>query len=96
MGVMPLPRSIISNDRVCYVCGATYNLHRHHIFYGPNRKKSEKYGCWVYLCAKHHNMSDQGVHFNKALDNSLKRQAQERWQEKNGDKFVEVFGKNYL
>lgn len=67
------------------------------IFYGPNRKKSEQYGCWVYLCAKHHNMSDQGVHFNKAMDTTLKDTAQTLWEDSYGstEDFMRVFGKNY-
>ena len=79
------------------MCGSTYDLHKHHIFFGPNRKKSEQYGCWVYLCARHHNMSDEGVHFNKTLDMLLKDAGQMMWEKKYGttDDFIRVFGKNY-
>ena len=73
-------KSILSNERECYVCGTPLNLHRHHIWGGGRRKLSEKHGCWVYLCAKHHNMSDKGVHFNKALDTELKQDCQEMWE----------------
>ena len=92
-------RSIISNEKQCVVCGRGGNLHRHHVFYGrANRKLSEKYGCWVYLCPEHHNMSNNGVHFNHDLDLRLKRQCQEAWQEINGtqEDFMKVFGRNYL
>lgn len=91
-------KSIISNERECYVCGTTRDLHKHHIFFGPNRKKSEQHGLWVYLCARHHNMSDQGVHFNKELDMELKALAQKEWQKQNGtiEDFIRVFGKSYL
>lgn len=89
--------SIMSNDRRCYVCGTTTALHVHHIFGGINRKVSDREGCWCYLCAYHHNMSDEGVHFNRELDLKLKRECQEKW-ERNGsrDEWRKKFGKSYI
>jgi hypothetical protein len=91
-------RSIVSNEKVCLICGTTLNLHRHHILYGSGKRQlSEKYGCWCYLCAKHHNMSNEGVHFNKVLDNKLKGLAQKRFKEVYPQlEFIKIFGKNYL
>ena len=91
-------RSIIDNNKECLVCGSTYNLHKHHIFYGyANRKLSEKYGCWCYLCARHHNMSNDGVHFHKPMDIKLKQHAQKRFNEVYPElDFMQIFGKNYL
>ena len=92
-------KSIIDNDKRCVVCDTTYNIHKHHIFYGRgNRSISEREGCWCYLCAGHHNMSDQGVHFNKELDIELKEKCQQLWEEKNGSRqqFILTFGKSYL
>ena len=91
-------KSILNNDRRCYKCGVTTNLHKHHIFGGANRNRSEYFGCWVYLCAYHHNMSDSGVHFNKRFDKELKEACQERWEWNygNGDEFRAVFGKSWL
>ena len=94
-----MSKSIISNEKECFVCGSYQNLHKHHIFYGhANRRISEKYGCWVYLCDIHHNMSSDGVHFNKPFDTTLKKYCQEKWQEINGnkDQFIETFGRSYL
>ena len=91
-------KSIISNEKECYVCGCK-TVHKHHIFYGTaNRKLSEKYGCWCYLCAVHHNMSNEGVHFDKELYMKIKRLCQEKWEEINGDRneFIRTFGKSYL
>ena len=93
-----MSKSLMSNQQACYVCGGI-GVQRHHIFYGTaNRKLSEKYGCWVWLCPEHHNMSDEGVHFNKALDIKLKQECQEKWEAEYGsrDKFIRVFGKNFL
>jgi len=94
-----MSRSLISDERQCYVCGTTLNLHRHHIYPGNGRREvSEKYGCWVYLCARHHNMSNAGVHFDKKLNDHLRRLCQKRWEKAYGTRkeFVQHFGRNYL
>lgn len=91
--------SVIQKEKQCYVCDTTYNLHSHHIFVGTsNRKQSEKYGLKVWLCARHHNMSNEGVHFNKELDMHLKRKAQAYFEEHYGTRedFRREFGKSYL
>lgn len=94
-----MSRSLMDNERKCFVCGTTLNLHKHHIYGGVGRRKvSERYGCWCYLCAAHHNMSDAGVHFNKTLDTQLKMECQKRWEAKHGERqdFIRTFGRNYL
>lgn len=91
-------KSIISNERFCLVCGSPMNIHKHHIYEGSGRRKlSEQYGCWCYLCARHHNMSNQGVHFNKVLDLKLKQQCQKAFEwNHTRDDFIKIFGRNYL
>lgn len=99
-------KSVLSNDKECYICRTeyslctTHNLHRHHVFGGTaNRKKSEKEGCWVYLCAPHHNMSNKGVHFDQEANLKLKKKCQAAWMAENDksiDEFRKRFGKNYL
>lgn len=94
-----MSKSIITNSRSCFVCKTPFDLHKHHIFYGTsNRKLSEKYGCWVYLCGKHHDMSDYGVHNDRVLDIQLKQIAQRAWEQEHGttEDFIKVFGRNYL
>lgn len=96
---MEMGRSILQSAAACYICGKTRDLHRHHIFYGvANRKRSEQYGCWVYLCPEHHNMSNRGVHFDIEKDIKLKKQCQLAWERRYGtrDEFVAVFGRSYL
>jgi hypothetical protein len=91
--------SVMQSEKQCYACGTTLNLHDHHIIYGTsNRKKSEKYGLKVWLCAYHHNMSNEGVHFNKALDLALKTKAQTYYEEHYGTRedFIREFGRSYL
>lgn len=94
-----MTESIISNTYRCIICGREYGLHRHHIFEGTGRRaKSEKYGCWVYLCPAHHNMSDRGVHFDHELDLRLKTACQIAWESQYGDRteFIQIFGRSYL
>ena len=92
-----MSKSIIQKNKECFVTKSTTNLHKHHIFGGPNRKLSEKYGLWVYLRADWHDMADYGVHFNKELDTKLKIIAQRRFiEEYPHQDFIRIFGKNYI
>lgn len=89
--------TIMQTRKECYVTRKTNNLHKHHIFGGSRRKASDLWGCWVWLTPAMHNMSNDGVHFNKALDTALKQECQRRFEDLYGhEKFMEVFGKNYL
>lgn len=92
-----MAESILQAARECYITGAADGLHRHHIYPGPRRRASEDWGCWVWLRADWHNLADYGVHFNKDLDQRLKRACQERFEALYGrERFLAVFGKNYL
>lgn len=93
-------KSIIQSEKECYLTGARYNLHEHHVFYGSGlRSKSEKYGLKIFLRADLHNLSAKGVHFNRALDLKLKREIQEIAMNCYGwtkEDFIRIFGKNYI
>lgn len=91
-------KSILQTQKECLVCGTTRLLHEHHVFEGiADRKKSEKYGLKVYLCVRHHNGSNAGVHYCDKLDTRIKKFAQRKFEEKySREKFMEVFHKNYL
>lgn len=94
-----MSKSIISDERKCVVCGDTRYLHKHHIYGGVGRRNlSEKYGCWCYLCARHHNMSDHGVHSDNLLDLKLKQMCQDTFERQVGsrERFREIFGRSYL
>lgn len=85
-------------DPCCAVCGRMDDIHRHHIFYGINKKHSEEYGLVIYLCPYHHNMSDEAIHFNKELDLETKQNA-ERWFIENFgtiEDFRRIFGRSWL
>lgn len=93
-------KSIINNEKKCYVCGTVFNLHKHHIFKGVrNRKKAEEDGLWVYLCYLHHEGTN-GVHGKNGheLDLKLKKKAERKWLEQNRtiDDFINQYGRNFL
>ena len=78
------------------VCGSPY-VHKHHVFGASDKKWSEKYGLFVPLCYKHHNGSDEGVHFSKEFRTKLQQYAQERFQEEYPElEFKKIFRMNYL
>lgn len=87
-----------ANMNECYVCKATHDLHTHEVFYGEaDRRKSIEYDCYVRLCARHHNMSNEGVHFNKRLDLDLKAEMQKAFERMHGhDKFMSVFHHDWI
>lgn len=93
-----MAKSIIQTVKRCAVCHTTLDLHRHHIFAGSDRALSEKYGLTVWLCARHHNMSSEGVHNNIALDRKLKAIAQRRAMKHYGwsvEDWLKIFRRNY-
>lgn len=66
--------SIFTKDLYrCVISGSCSNIHIHHIFGAANKRNSEKYGFIIPLTAEWHNMSDNGIHFNKTLDLHYKR-----------------------
>lgn len=89
--------------RSCWLCGRNGSadpLDRHHIFGGPNRKKSEKYGLVVDLChSSCHIFGEYAVHRNAENMRSLRRWGQRKAMQENNwttSDFVREFGKNYL
>mgnify|MGYP007069890089 FL=1 len=91
-------KSLMSSEKKCWVCGTDQAIEEHHVFPGwARRKLSDKYGCTVYLCHKHHNEPPEGVHYNKALDKLLKAECQKRFEEKySHEEFMRIFGKNWI
>lgn len=92
-----MSKSILQNEKVCYVTGQTESLHKHHIFGGALRPTSEKEGFFVYSLPRFHNMSDKGVHFNKAFDLHLKKICQTKYEETHTRaEWMALIGRNYL
>ena len=97
-------KSYIQNTKECYLCRKFYDicndvgLHEHHIYEGiANRRISEKMGAKIWLCGTHHNLSNDGIHFNKGIDLEVKKEAQELFERKHSrEEFMKLIGKNYL
>ena len=93
-------KSILQKKKRCLVCHTEQDLHLHHVFEGTGRKRrSDIYGLTVWLCAKHHNMSDESVHYNHKIELALKEAAQKKAMEHYGwtiEDFIKNIGKSYL
>lgn len=91
-------KSILQHEKVCFLCGARVGLEEHHVFSGPCRKWSEKYGLKVYLCGiKCHREGPNSAHRNMEVSDSLKRLAQIAFEARHThEEFMQIFGKNYL
>jgi hypothetical protein len=96
-------KSIIQADREhCFICRKNakadyFGLDEHHVYFGSNRKKSERYGLKVYIC--HDSCHLSGVHKNAELCRKVQAVVQKRAMQYYGwtvDKFREIFGRNYL
>ena len=84
-------------DPRCFFCGRQHGLERHHVMAGTaNRKLSEQYGLWVWLCQEHHTGTD-GAQYDKEKNRSLKRLAQIAFEARHShEEWMEAFMKNYL
>lgn len=49
-----MAKSIMQEEKKCYITGTRHGLHQHHIFAGANRKNADKWGCWIWLRADWH------------------------------------------
>lgn len=93
-----MKNSILQSEVECFRCKTKQNLHLHHIYEGnANRQISDRNGFVVYLCGKHHNLSNEGVHFDKTYDLALKRMCQKEYEKTHSrEEFIELIGHNYL
>ena len=84
----------------CWLCGNWGWLEEHHIFGGPLRKKSEKFGLKVGLCGDTcHRLGKEAAHQCEATALRLHQYGQRKYMGEQGatvDEFRAQFGKNYL
>ena len=92
-----MSRSVLQEDKRCWFCPRRVGLEKHHIFAGvANRRLSDQYGLWVWLCNEHHT-GTEGAQYNRELNQQLKRDAQFAFEKKYGHAaWMTVFRKNYL
>ena len=91
-------------DGTCYICmdlngieRKYATLHRHHIFGGPNRWKSEEDGLFVWLCLEHHELGKEAVHKNAYVMRRMHEQGQKAYEKIHSRReFMDRYGRNYL
>lgn len=89
--------SIMCAEEKCYLSGRTANLCRHEVYFGKNRETSKRNGFWCFLAPELHNTSNEGAHFNRALDLKLKSECQAIYEQTHArEEFIALVGRNYL
>ena len=90
-------KSLLQEERECYFCGRLTGLERHHVMAGTaNRRLSEIYGLWIWVCPVCHT-GREGVQYNAALNLKTKQAAQKAFQAYYGRRvWMQLFRKNYL
>lgn len=97
------PSLFETEQGVCYNCGLHTDTARHEILHGPNRKNSKKYGCWINVCPKCHELihkEDNGEYlFYKEASQQLFECYRYLKGESEDDarrEWMALFGRNYL
>jgi hypothetical protein len=94
-----MSKSILQDEKVCFLTGSTMDLDKHHIYFGPNRNASEKNGFWVWL---RHDMHIAGSHNEtphncREVDLYLKEMCQRKYEETHSrEEFISLIGRSYL
>ena len=92
-------KSILQEEKKCFLTGSEQMLDKHHIYFGANRKVSEDNGFWVWLRHDRHIADSQYAtpHNNRQVDLYLKRLCQARYEETHTrDEFIRLIGRSYL
>ena len=91
------------NWEECYICGRNRiadpcGLEEHHVFGGPNRKFSEKYGLKIHLCGERcHRNGEKAIHKNVETRKRIEAAAQKAFEVTGTrEEFMKIFGKNCL
>ena len=91
--------SILTTHKgICYRCQKHGVTECHHIFYGKNRKISDKLGFWVHLCPECHRGTN-GVHGKNGheIDMDLKKMCQWTYEQTHSrEEFIEKIGRSYI
>lgn len=91
-------KSILQNEKVCYLCGGEYGLERHHIFAGvANRRISEAKGLWVWLCGDTCHRGADGAQYDPEKNFYLKQMAQMAYEQTHShDEWMKLIRRNYI
>jgi len=89
-----LKKSIISNEKKCFLCGNHQNIEYHHCYGGPNRKISDANGFTVYLCHQCHFEVTNNMNWKDGYLKALCQAAYEADHPR--ELFMKLVGRNYL
>lgn len=92
-------KSIIQNEKVCYLTGSYNGLHEHHVFGGPCRKISERYGLKIWLRADWHVNTDYCIHNDRILRERVQKEIQEIAMQHYGwslEEWIQIFGRSFI
>ena len=96
-------KSIMPTYGGCYLCrlldgdDRKKNTETHHIFFGPNRERSEEYGFVTRLCMEHHRTGPNALHRNSEICRILQRECQKEFEKTHTrEEFIKIIGRNYL
>lgn len=95
----PKSKSILSNEKQCYICGNLYGLDVHHIYGGGNRSVSDTNGFWIYVCRRCHTYAMYSIHKNPNAkwDKELKQRCQMEFEKNHTrEEFIRKIGRSYL
>jgi len=92
--------SVFTEDMDHCIETGSIQVHRHHIFYGPYRSKSEKRGFVIPIASCLHEFERGSIHDNpnRGLDLKYKQLAQTYYEEHYGTRedFIREFGRSWL
>ena len=92
-----MAKSIMQEDKCCYITGSIINLdcHHQHCIHGVgNRKLADQYGLWVWL---RHDIHMALHDRDKDLDRYLEQEAQKAFEKTHTrEEFRKIFGKSFL
>ena len=91
-------KSILQDEKVCFLCGREYGLEKHHIFAGvANRRISEAEGLWCWLCGETCHRGIDGAQYDSEKNLYLKQMAQAAYEQTHShDQWMKLIRKNYL
>ena len=92
-------KSIIQDEKKCFITGDTKGLHVHHCLGGMNRRLADEDGLVVYLRWDYHIADSPNAtpHNNIKTDLFIKRLAQRKYEETHThEEWMARYGKNYL
>ena len=94
-----MAKSILQNEKKCFITGSTENLDLHHIYGASNRNISDKNGFWVWLRHDYHiaDSPNKTPHNCRMTDLYLKEICQREYEKTHSrEEFIALIGRNYL